>query len=108
MANASLFILAGTETVATLLSAVTYFLTQNPGALRNLAEEIRGNFKDESLLTVQNLAHTPYLTACLEEAMRLVPPVPEGLPRVTPPEGEHICGHWVPGVGFAFILDYNT
>ena len=109
MANASLFILAGTETVATLLSAVTYFLTQNPRALRNLAKEIRGNFKDESLLTVQNLIHQPYLTACIEEAMRLVPPVPEGLPRVTPPEGEHICGHWVPGgVSFAFTLDYNT
>ena len=96
MANASLFILAGTETVATLLS-VTYFLIQNPGALSNLAKEIQGTFKDESLLTIQNLAHIAYLTACIEEAMRLVPPVPEGLPRVTPPEGERICGQWVPG-----------
>ena len=108
MANASLFILAGTETVATLLSAVTYFLTQDPGALSNLTVEIRENFKDESLLTVQNLAHTPYLNACIEEAMRLIPPVPEGLPRVTPPEGEHICGQWVPGgVSSAFLFEDN-
>lgn len=108
MANASLFILAGTETVATLLSAVTYFLTQDPGALSNLTVEIRENFKDESLLTVQNLAHTPYLNACIEEAMRLIPPVPEGLPRVTPPEGEHICGQWVPGgVSSAFLSEDN-
>ena len=36
--------------------------------------------------------------------MRLVPPVPEGLPRVTPPEGEYICGQWVPGeVSFTFM-----
>lgn len=108
MANASLFILAGTETVATLLSAVTYFLTQNPEALSNLSKEIRGKFDDENLLTIQNLTHTPYLTACIEEAMRLVPPVPEGLPRVTPPEGELICGYYVPGgVRLALILATN-
>lgn len=97
MANASLFILAGTETVATLLSAVTYLLTQNPRVLTKLAIEIRGNFLDESLLTIQNLNKSTYLTACIEEALRLVPPVPEGLPRVTPSEGESICGHRVPG-----------
>ena len=105
MANASLFILAGTETVATLLSAVTYFLTLNPKALSKLTDEIRGKFEDESLLTAHNLAAAPYLTACIEEAMRLVPPVPEGLPRITPPEGEYICGQWVPGgVSLAVIL----
>ena len=105
MANASLFILAGTETVATLLSAVTYFLTVNPKALSKLTDEIRGKFKDESLLRAHDLAFTPYLTACIEEAMRLVPPVPEGLPRITPPKGEYICGQWVPGgVSFAVIL----
>lgn len=97
MANASLFILAGTETVATLLSAVTYLLTENPAALSKLTREIREIFRDESLLTVQNLTRATYLTACIEEALRLVPPVPEGLPRVTPREGEWICGHWVPG-----------
>lgn len=105
VANASLFVLAGTETVATLLAALTYLLTQNPGALKTLAKEIRETFKDERLLTVQALTHTTYLNACIEEAMRLVPPVPEGLPRVTPPEGERICGQWVPGgVSFAFVL----
>ena len=88
MANASLFILAGTETVATLLSAVTYLLIQNPAAFDKLAMEIRESFKDESLLTIQNLGRLTYLTACIEEALRLVPPVPEGLPRVTPVEGE--------------------
>ena len=109
MANASLFILAGTETVATLLSAVTYFLTQNPAALSNLTAEIRGHFKDENSLTIQSLTYTPYLTACIEEAMRLVPPVPEGLPRVTPPEGEQICGQWVPGgVSFTFVHEDNA
>lgn len=109
MANASLFILAGTETVATLLSAVTYFLTQNPAALSKLTTEVRGLFKDGGPPTIQSLAYAPYLTACIEEAMRLVPPVPEGLPRVTPPEGERICGQWVPGgVSSTFVHEHVT
>lgn len=97
MANASLFVIAGSETVATLLSATTYLLTQNPEALSALAKQIRENYHDDSLLTIHNLTHNTYLTACIEEALRLFPPVPEGLPRVTPPEGDHIGGHWVPG-----------
>ena len=97
LANASLFILAGTETVATLLCAVIYLLAQNPVPFEKLATEIRQKFEDDSLITIQRLSEIEYLTACIEEAMRMVPPVPEGLPRVTPSEGEEICGQWVPG-----------
>lgn len=97
MANASLFILAGTETVATLLCATTYLLTCNPKVMAKLVEEIRGNSPDGNLLTLASVNQMTYLTACIEEALRIFPPVPEGLPRVTPHEGETICGHWVPG-----------
>ena len=97
MANAALFILAGTETVATLLCAVVYLLTQSPVALDRLTRAIRDAIQDESQLTLHNLSKMTYLTACINEALRLVPPVPEGLPRVTPQEGESICGCWVPG-----------
>lgn len=105
MANTSLLILAGSDKLATLLSAVTYFLTQNPGPLSILTKEMRGNFKDESPLSAQSLSHRARLVACMEEAMRLVLPLPEGLPRVTFPETEHMCGHWVPDeVSFALVL----
>lgn len=97
MANASLFILAGTQTVATLLCATTYLLTKNPDAMAKLIKEIRGHFPDESLLPLAKVNQMTYLTACIEEVLRIFPPVPEGLPRVTPREGETICGRWVPG-----------
>ena len=93
LANASLFILAGSETVATLLCAVIYLLARNPVPFEKLATEIRQTFEDDSLITIQRLSMMEYLTACIEEALRMVPPVPEGLPRVTPSEGEEICGH---------------
>ena len=97
LANLSLFILAGTEIVPTLLCAVIYFLTQNPQAFKILKREIRTNSNQNNGLEVHNFTTMPYLSACIEEAMRLMPPVPEGLPRVTPSGGELICGNWIPG-----------
>ena len=97
VSNVTLFVFAGTETVATLLPALTYLLTQNMQSMRKLTEAIRTTFPDEDSITVLGLSHIPYLTACIEEALRLFPPVPEGLPRVAPPQGDVISGEWVPG-----------
>jgi cytochrome P450 len=41
------------------------------------------------------LAQLKYLNACIEEGLRMYPPVPSGLPRVTPPGGAAICGTWI-------------
>lgn len=95
--NGATFMLAGTETTATLLSGLTYILTQNPEKLARLTKEIRGTCKTFEDLTMTNLSQLQYLQACLEEGLRLYPPVPSGLPRVTPREGATVCGHWVPG-----------
>ena len=97
ISNATLFVAAGTETVSTLLSALTYLLTRNGRVLRKLTGEIRESFSDENLITVRNVSQSQYLTACIQEALRLFPPTPEGLPRIVPSKGEEICGQWVPG-----------
>lgn len=104
IANATLFVAAGTETVTTLLSALTYLLTRNKRVMKRLTGEIRNSFSDEDLISIQSVSHLQYLTACIQEALRRFPPTPEGLPRVVPPEGEEICGHWIPGgvCGFLF------
>lgn len=36
------------------------------------------------------------MLACLNEALRVYPPVPTGLPRVTPAGGRTILGRFVP------------
>lgn len=46
--NAGFFMLAGTETSATLLSGLTYYLLKNPSTLEKLTDEIRGSFDGES------------------------------------------------------------
>ena len=97
ISNATLFVAAGTETVTTLLSALTYLLTHNKRVMEKLKTEIRNNFLDEKLITIQSTSHLQYLTACIQEGLRRFPPIPEGLPRVVPPEGEEICGYCIPG-----------
>ena len=104
VSNASLLIAAGTETVATLLPAVAYLLATNPTTMMHATEEVRNAFDDETSIDFQSVSNLKYLCAVIDEALRLFPPVPEGLPRVTPPGGQSICDHWVPGgVGFNSI-----
>ena len=95
--NSALFIVAGSETTANLLSGLIARLIWNPDKYRKLCDEIRGSFKNESELTYENLSKLQYLNACLEEGLRIHPPVPTGLLRTVPKDGDTIDGHWVPG-----------
>lgn len=91
-ANASVFMIAGTETTATLLSGMTNLLLNNPECMKKLTAEIRGAFATLDDMTMESLASLPYLAACIKEAFRLYPPVPLGLPRVTPETGSTVVG----------------
>lgn len=97
VSNASLLIAAGTETVATLLPAAAYLLAKNPEAMVRATSEVRSAFQNGTAIDIQSVSNLEYLSAVINEALRLFPPVPEGLPRVTPPEGQSICDRWIPG-----------
>ncbi|KAK0647791.1 Averantin hydroxylase [Lasiodiplodia hormozganensis] len=93
-ANSSIFMMAGTETTATLLSGLTYHLLKSPDKLRILTEEIRSLPEEE--LTLQNLPRLTYLSACFEEGLRCYPPVPVAPTREVAKGGNAICGQWIP------------
>lgn len=95
-ANAGLFMVAGTETTATLVSGMTYLLLKNPEAMHKLTKEIREAFSTPDEMSIEGCAALPYLNACIKEAFRLYPPVVTGLPRMTPPDGSTICGQYIP------------
>ena len=95
-ANSNILIIGGSETTATLLSGVTYLLLSNPRALLKLTEEVRTAFKDESEINMASVNKLTYMLACLDEALRVYPPVPTGLPRVIPPEGRTVLGRHIP------------
>lgn len=96
-ANARMFIIAGSETTATLLSRATYYLLMNQRALNKVCDEVRSAFQSEGSITFTSVARLPYLNAVIEESLRLYPPVPGLTPRWTLPEGNVIDGHFVPG-----------
>ncbi|KIW44434.1 uncharacterized protein PV06_02905 [Exophiala oligosperma] len=94
--NSGLFIVAGSETTANLLSGLFARLFWNPDKYRILRDEIRTSFKSEGEIVYDNLIKLPYLNAVIEEALRVHPPVPTGLLRTVPKGGDTIDGYWVP------------
>ena len=96
MRTSGTIISAGSETTATLLSGAVYYLLKSPEKLQKLTSEIRDSLPDANKMTFLDLARLPYLNACLQEAMRIYPPVPGVLPRRTLPGGAVISGHFIP------------
>ncbi|KIW05052.1 uncharacterized protein PV09_04207 [Verruconis gallopava] len=97
IANAGLFIVAGSETTANALSGLMARLIWNPRCYELLTKELRSTFSSDDSITFKAISNLPYLNACIEEILRVHPPVPAGPPRIVPPGGDTIDGIWVPG-----------
>lgn len=95
-ANSTILLIGGSETTATLLSGVTFLLVTNPKALARLADEVRSSFASEDEIDINSVGRLTYMMACLNETLRMYPPVPAGLPRVVPKSGRRIVGHVIP------------
>jgi cytochrome P450 len=86
VANCDLIMIAGSETTASLLSGVTFWLLNTPNALKKVTEEVRSTFKrDEDINFKEASAKLPYMLACLDEGLRIFPPIPLTLYRQTLP-----------------------
>ncbi|KAJ9194590.1 hypothetical protein DTO164E3_7257 [Paecilomyces variotii] len=96
IANAEILIIGGSETTATLLSGVTYLLLKNPDTYKKLAHEVRTVFQSADEIDLISVNRLPYMLACLEEALRMYPPVANGLPRMCPKGGAKVLGQYIP------------
>jgi cytochrome P450 len=96
--NADLFMVAGSETTATVLLGVTYYLLQNPNAYKRATEEVRTTFKHAGDINFKEVnARLPYMLACLNEAMRIFPSIPLALLRITNDGAPTpLAGHSIP------------
>jgi cytochrome P450 len=92
--QANLLVIAGSETTATALSGITYYLCRNPAVFHKVAQEVRQTFDDYDLITGRSTEPLTYLKAVIDEGLRLYPPIPTGPPRVSP--GEKVSGYFVP------------
>lgn len=98
-------IVAGSDTTSTSLAATFFYLTrpENAPATAKLVAELKRTFSNvKDIRNGSKLNECVYLRACLDEAMRLSPPLPGPLPRTVLPGGTIIDGHLIPaGTGVA-------
>lgn len=95
--EAQLAIIAGADTNAITVSNACYLLCRHPVYQEKLYEELRGLPVTDDIVDDLFLLGKPCLLSVINETLRLYPPVPGGLQRVTPPEGAMIAGRYVPG-----------
>ena len=97
VAEAGLLIIDGSDITATRLASCLFCLLHYPETLIRLQCEVRSIFADlEDTRSGDLLSSGTYLTACLDEFMRMTLPVGDILAREIPHGGVTIEGHYVP------------
>ena len=95
--ESNLFIIAGSDTTSTALAGAFFYLVHNPAALKKAAAEVRHTFNSvEKITHGSELTSCVFLRACIDEAMRMSPPVAGALPRKVLPGGFTVDGHVIP------------
>lgn len=96
--NGALFIIAGTETTAGFLTGLFNLITraENKHILDKLTHEIRSNFKTDADINFEELCKLPYLSATIEEGLRMFPSAPIGFVRTVPKGGDTVSGYYIP------------
>lgn len=91
------FSVAGSETTASSLSALTNNLLRHPEIYAKVKQEVRSAFSSEDQIKLEAVMNLPYLTACIEEGLRIFPPAPIGFLREIQAQGDVIDGYELPG-----------
>ena len=95
--NGIILVVGGSETTATLLTGVLWFLCTNPNELQTVQREIRSMFPTDGDITGKRVNEAQYMIAVLTETLRIFPPSGFGFPRkISAPEGQTVAGHHVP------------
>ncbi|PWY66106.1 cytochrome P450 [Aspergillus heteromorphus CBS 117.55] len=94
LAQANVLVIAGSDTTATALTTLIYYLAAHQDKLWHLQQELRETFDESSDMTSEKLQGMPYLNAVIEEGLRICPPTSFGLPRISP--GAMVEGQLIP------------
>ncbi|KAK3322410.1 cytochrome P450 [Apodospora peruviana] len=94
--NTALFIGAGSDTTALMLTAWANLMLRNRSSYQKLVDEIRGAIRSVDDITFATVRDLEYLGAVISESFRMCAPVPTNLCRVVPAGGAQIDGNWVP------------
>lgn len=90
---------AGSDTTAAVMRAMIYHLLRNPSAKASFLAEIDEARREGRLsnpVKYEEAMKLKYLQAVMNEGLRIHPAVGISLPRVVPPGGTHLAGHYIP------------
>ncbi|KAJ6502030.1 cytochrome P450 [Mycena sanguinolenta] len=109
VADGVLSIIAGSDTTSIAVSCFVWFILRNPEIYRRVQAEVDAVYPDgESLLDALKHDELRFLTACLNETMRLHPPVPTNGTRQVPGGGGRlIAGRFIPEDTHIYIPPYS-
>ena len=87
----------GSDTTSTTLTVTIFYLLHDPQVLERAKAEIRCTFASaEDIRTGPTLNKCSFLRSCIDEALRMSPPVGAILPRIVLPGGLNVLGHTIP------------
>ncbi|KAF9925204.1 hypothetical protein BGZ67_008852 [Mortierella alpina] len=96
--EAIVFLVGGSETSSTTMTYALMFLVEDHGKLIKLREELdlaTANNAPGAIPSYDQIRNLPYLTGCVNEALRLRAAAAVGIPRVVP-EDVTLNGHFFP------------
>ena len=85
------------DTTTTALTYLFYELCKDPQQAVSLRKELLDRFGERRDFNNSELIGCQHLNAVINETLRLHPPIPSGMIRVTPPEGIVVDGVSIPG-----------
>jgi cytochrome P450 len=95
--NANLIIVAGSDTTSSTLSQTFGVLAKDQRILKKLQEEIDSVREKGEELTVETTKNLVYLNGVVNEALRLLNPIPSGVQATTPTIGVEVADVHLPG-----------
>lgn len=95
--DSRLLIVAGSDTVAIVLTHIFYYLARDPKQIQKLRKELDPLMQSDEPFNVRMVQDAKHLNGFINEALRLHPPTPSGGFRTTPPQGILVDGVFVPG-----------
>lgn len=97
IAEINIMINAGHDTTAISVRNVL-FLLKYPRCMAKLREELDEVLDEDGIVvSYGKVKYLPYLRACIDENLRMMPPVIFGLPRRTPLEGAPVLDDFIAG-----------
>lgn len=91
-------VFAGSDTTAITLRAVFYFLMKHPETMKKLLQELKDADlgPKEQIVSWEQARNLPYLSAVLQESLRMHPAVGLALERIVPAHGLQVGKTFIP------------